>query len=75
MTRRKALEWWETKVRNFEVTPQAIWPDVKVPITIQGPLGPKCQPTEKAKTVTDYLENQFTLHDLCDENHKRWVEA
>jgi hypothetical protein len=21
------------------------------------------------------LENQFTLHDLCDENHKRWVEA
>jgi hypothetical protein len=21
------------------------------------------------------LENQFTLHDLCDENHKRQVEA
>jgi hypothetical protein len=29
MTGRKALEWWETKVGNCEVTPQALWPTAK----------------------------------------------
>jgi hypothetical protein len=24
---------------------------------------------EKANTITDCLENQFKLHDLCDESH------
>jgi hypothetical protein len=30
---------------------------------------------EKANKIADCLENQFTLHDLCDENHNRQVEA
>jgi hypothetical protein len=25
--------------------------------------------------IADCLENQFTPHDLCDDNHKWWVEA
>jgi hypothetical protein len=36
---------------------------------------PKYQPLEKANTIADCLENQFTLHDLCDDNHERRVEA
>jgi hypothetical protein len=27
--RKRALEKWETKIANFEVTPQAIWPIAK----------------------------------------------
>jgi hypothetical protein len=52
MTRRRALERWETKIANT--------------------FGLTFHPLEKA---ADCLENQFTLHDLCDENHKRQVEA
>jgi hypothetical protein len=83
MTRRKALEWWETKIGDREVT-QAIWPIVKslikrdgpkAPTVIHSPLGPKYLPTEKTNMTAGGLENQFTLHDLCDENHKWWVEA
>jgi hypothetical protein len=49
-TRRKALERWETKVRNCEVTPQAVWPIAKsltkndgpkAPTAVHGPLGIK----------------------------------
>jgi hypothetical protein len=29
----------------------------------------------KAAAIADCLENQFTPHDLCDENHKWRVEA
>jgi hypothetical protein len=29
MTRKKALDRWESKIRNAEVTPQAIWPIAK----------------------------------------------
>jgi hypothetical protein len=29
MTQKKALEWWETKLANTELTPQAIWPNAK----------------------------------------------
>jgi hypothetical protein len=29
----------------------------------------------KAAAIADCLENQFTLHDLCDKNHKWQVEA
>jgi hypothetical protein len=36
---------------------------------------PYFHPLEKAIAIADCLENQFTLHDLCDENHKRQVEA
>jgi hypothetical protein len=79
----KALEWWETKIGNC-VTPQGIWPIVKsllksdgprAPIAIHGPLGLKFLPLEKANIISDCLENQFTPHDLCDENHEWRVEA
>jgi hypothetical protein len=84
MTRKKALERWEPKISNTEVTPQAIWPIAKsllkrdgprIPIAIHGPSGLKFHPSEKANAIADCLENQFTHHDLCDENHERRVEA
>jgi hypothetical protein len=80
MTRRKTLEWWETRTGNCEVTPQAIWPLVKsltesdgpkVSTTIHGTLGLKFHPSEKANMIADCLENLFTPHDLCDENHEK----
>jgi hypothetical protein len=42
---------------------------------IHGPFGLTFRPLEKANAIVDCLENQFTLHDLCDENHKHQVEA
>jgi hypothetical protein len=84
MTRKKALERWESKLANTEVTPQAIWPIAKslankdgprAPTVIHGPLGPKFQPADKANTIADCLEKQFTSCKLCDENHERQVEA
>jgi hypothetical protein len=67
---------------NFEVTHQAIRPIVKLqregpkaPIAIHCPLGLKYQPPEKVTTIMNYLENQFTLHDLCDKIHKNLVKA
>jgi hypothetical protein len=84
MTRKKALERWETTLSNTEETPRAIWPIAKslthrdgprAPTAIHGPLGLKFHPVDKANTIADCLENQFTPHDLCDENHERRVEA
>jgi hypothetical protein len=84
MTRKKALERWETKISNTEVTPEAIWPIAKsllmmagprVPTAIHGPSGLKFHPSEKANAIADCLEIQFTPHGLCDENHERRVEA
>jgi hypothetical protein len=40
MTRRKALEQRETKIENYEVTPQAIWPTAKSLMTRDGPKAP-----------------------------------
>jgi hypothetical protein len=31
--------------------------------------------SEKANATADCSENQFIPHDLCEENHKRWVEV
>jgi hypothetical protein len=76
---RGALEWWETKVGNSEVTLQALWPIVKslvkrdgprAPTAVHVPLGITYHPYEKANMTVNYLENQFTSHDPCDENHK-----
>jgi hypothetical protein len=84
MTRKKALERWETKISNTEVTPQAIWPIVKSLLKRDGPRAPtaihgasdlKIHPLEKANAIADCLEIQFTTNDLCDENHERRVEA
>jgi hypothetical protein len=77
MTRRKALERWETRIGNSEVTPQAIWPIAKslmkrggpkAPTAIHGLLGLKYHQLEKANAIAGCLENKFTPNDLCDEN-------
>jgi hypothetical protein len=79
ITRKKALEWWETKLANTEVTPQAIWliakslanrDEPRAPTVTHGPLGPKFQLVDKANAVADCLEKQFTPHKLCDKNHE-----
>jgi hypothetical protein len=79
MTRRKATERLE-KVSNCEVTPHATWPIAKflmkrdrskAPTTIHGPSGLKFLPLEKDNAILYSLENQFTPHDLCEENHER----
>jgi hypothetical protein len=79
-----ALERWETKIGNAEVTPQAIWPIAKFLLKRDGPMAPtaihdasglKFLPSEKANAIADCLEIQFTPHDLCYENHERQVEA
>jgi hypothetical protein len=84
MTRKKAIEGWETKPTNTEVTPQAIWPIAKslanrderrAPTAIHGPSGPKFQPVDEANAIADCLEKQFTPYKLCDENHERQVEV
>jgi hypothetical protein len=42
---------------------------------VNEPLGvPGNIPEDKANAIADCLENQFTPHDLCDENHEQ-VEA
>jgi hypothetical protein len=80
MTRKEALEQWETNLANTELTPQAIWPTAKsltnrdgprAPTAIHGLLGLKYHPVDKANAIADCLENQFTLHDPRDENHER----
>jgi hypothetical protein len=47
----------------------------KAPTTVHGPLGIRCHMNEKANINVDCLENQFTPHDLCDENHEQQVET
>jgi hypothetical protein len=65
-------------------TPQAIWliaksllkrDGPKIPIAIHGASGLTFLPSEKVNAIADCLEIQFTLHDLCDENHERRVKA
>jgi hypothetical protein len=84
MTRKKALERWETKISNSEVTPQAIWPIVKsllkrdgprTPTAIHGVSGLKFHRFEKTNVISDCLKIQFTSHDLYDDNHERQVEV
>jgi hypothetical protein len=83
MTRRKALEWWETKLGNCEVTPQALWPIAKslmkrdgpkAPTAVHRPFGITYQSNEEDNVIADCLENQFISPDLCDESHERQVE-
>jgi hypothetical protein len=80
MTPRKTLEERDTKIENYEVTPQATWPiakslmtrdEPKAPTAIHGPSGLKHHPSEKGSTIDDSLE-KIGSH-LCDDNHEwRW---
>jgi hypothetical protein len=47
----------------------------KAPSAFHGPSGITYHPNEKANVTADYLENQFTSHVLCDENHERRDET
>jgi hypothetical protein len=69
--RKKALEQWESKLANTEITPQAIWPIAKslanrvgprAPTSIYSPLDPKFQPADKTNAIADCLEKQFKPH-------------
>jgi hypothetical protein len=84
MTRKRALERWETKIENCEVTPNAIWPIAKsltkrggpkAPATIHGLLGPAFYPSEKANVIANCLETLFTPHKLYDADYERQVDA
>jgi hypothetical protein len=84
MIRKKTFEQWETKLENTEVTPQAIWPIAKSLINrdepraqtaIHGFLGLKYHREDNDNAIANCILNQFTPHDLCDENHERRVEA
>jgi hypothetical protein len=84
MTHRKALVRWEIKAGNCEVTPQAMWPMAtkslmkrdgpKAPTVVHGHIGLTYHPNEKANAIADCLENHFTSHDKCYQNHERRVE-
>jgi hypothetical protein len=84
MTTKRALERWEMKMENCEITPQAIWPIVKFPMkrggpktptVIHGHSGPIFYPIDKANEIANYLENQLTPHELCDSDNERQVVA
>jgi hypothetical protein len=47
----------------------------RAPTAINGLLGLKYHPVDKANAIADCLENQFTLHNLCEENYELKVEA
>jgi hypothetical protein len=47
----------------------------RAPTAIHGSPSPKFHPSEKANAIAACLENQFTRHDLCDENHEWRLEA
>jgi hypothetical protein len=47
----------------------------KAPTALHGPLGITYHPNEKANLTADCLRNQFTSHDLCDENRKGQAET
>jgi hypothetical protein len=55
---------------HCEIPPKRDGP--RVPIAIHGL---KFLPLEEASATADCLENQFTPHDVCNENHERRVEA
>jgi hypothetical protein len=84
MTFRKELEVWERKVANCEVKLQALWSIAKslmkrdcpkAQTAVHGPLGITYRSNEKANVIAACLENQFTSHNLWDENQERAVES
>jgi hypothetical protein len=47
----------------------------RAPTAIHGILCLKYHPVDRANEIADCLENQFTHHDLCEENHEWRVKA
>jgi hypothetical protein len=65
MTQKRALKQWETKVENYDITLQAIWPIAKfltkrggpkVPTAIRGHLDLAFYPIEKSNLLANCLE-------------------
>jgi hypothetical protein len=84
MVRKRVLERWETKLPNSEVTHETMLPIAKslskrggpkAPSSIHDLLGPIFCPVDTANIITDCLENQFRVHNLCDCDHRQHVEA
>jgi hypothetical protein len=74
MSRRKEFERWETKISNSEVTSHAVWPLAKSLMRRDRPKTPNPIHGSPALKVFP-LENQFTTHGLCEENHEGRVEV
>jgi hypothetical protein len=51
------------------------WDASKASAALHGPLGITYQPDEEANVIADYLEYQFTSHEVCDENRERLGES
>jgi hypothetical protein len=84
MIRKRALERWEIKLANCEVTPQAIWliaksltkrDEPKASSAILGSLGPIFYSIDKANIIAYCSDNRFTAHDLCGRDHRQHLEA
>jgi hypothetical protein len=81
IAREGALELWETKIENCEVTPQAYCEIPHKEKWSKGnncnswSLGPVSYANEKANVIANYFENLFTPHKVCDTDHERQVEA
>jgi hypothetical protein len=78
MNRKNAIDRWETKLANTELTPPVVphqhgW--TKDANWHSWPLCINYHPVDKANAIADCLENRFTPHNLCEENNERQVEA
>jgi hypothetical protein len=83
MTRKRALERWESKITNSsytsgnlaycEVLNKQGW--TKGTNCYSRSFWNKISSTRKANAIADCLEKRFTPHDLCEKHHKRQVEA
>jgi hypothetical protein len=47
----------------------------KAPTAVRGSLGITYHPKDKANVIANCSEDQFTSHEMCDENHERQVET
>jgi hypothetical protein len=82
--RRNAVERWESKLRNSEITSHEIWSFAKsltrrfkpkTSADIQSSSGFKSLPLEKANVAADYLENQYLSLNICDKSHVRLINS
>jgi hypothetical protein len=81
MTRRKALERWETKISNCEVIPQATWPTENSLMKRDGPMAPtvihglssfKFLPVEKANATAVWKIGSHHTTCVTEAMKSRW---
>jgi hypothetical protein len=80
--RKRAPKHWETKTANVQVASGNMTPG-EVSHEQRWTKGTNCHsasfrtfhPSEKVHTTADSLEKQFTPRDVCDDSHKRQLEA